>query len=249
MYHFYTDRSNIYDDHILLDGADVNHIRNVLRMRDGEEVIICDKEGIDHYCRIDGNDGGRLKLSILKSGSNEAELATKLVLYQGIPKKDKLELIIQKAVELGAFEIVPVMTKRVIVKEGEASKEARKLERLNQIAKSAAEQSGRGIIPRVRPMIGFSEAVEESRKLDKCLIPYENADNSASGMEFTRQAIKALKGMDSAGIFIGPEGGFEEEEVKLAVDNNAVPISLGKRILRTETAGLAVLSMIMYELG
>ena len=249
MYHFYTDRSNIYEDHILLDGPDVNHIRNVLRMRDGEEVIICDKEGIDHYCRIEGNEGSGLRLSILKSGSNEAELETRIVLYQGIPKKDKLELIIQKAVELGAAEIVPVMTRRVIVKEGDRAKEEKKLERLNQIAKSAAEQSGRGVIPKVRSILSFKEAVAESRMLGKCLIPYENADSSSSGMEFTRQTIRSLKGAVSAGIFIGPEGGFEENEVGFAVENGAVPISLGKRILRTETAGLAILAMIGYELG
>ena len=249
MYHFYTDRSNIYDDHIVLEGADVNHIRNVLRMKDGEELIICDGEGTDHFCRIRGNDGKKLIADIMKSCGSEAESPAKIVLFQGLPKKDKMELIIQKAVELGASEIVPVMTKRVIVKTSPGEKESRKLERWQSIAKSAAEQSGRGIVPKVGNTLDLDEALKRSEELECRLIPYENADSSEAGMENTRSIIKGLKGKKSIGIFIGPEGGFEPEEVQKAVSSGYVPISLGKRILRTETAGLAMLAVIGFEIG
>ncbi|MCR5331670.1 MAG: 16S rRNA (uracil(1498)-N(3))-methyltransferase [Lachnospiraceae bacterium] len=249
MYHFYTDRSNIFEDHIVLEGADVNHIRNVLRMRDGEELIICDGEGTDHFCRIRGNDGKKLIADILKTCGSAAESPAKIVLFQGMPKKDKLELIIQKAVELGASEIIPVMTKRVIVKAGSDEKESRKLERWQSIARSAAEQSGRGIIPKVLETVDFEEALKIAGELEFNLIPYENADNSDSGMDHSRALIRSLNGRKSIGIFIGPEGGFEPEEVQRAVDSGFETISLGKRILRTETAGLAMLAVIGFEIG
>ncbi|MCR5322332.1 MAG: 16S rRNA (uracil(1498)-N(3))-methyltransferase [Lachnospiraceae bacterium] len=248
MYHFYTDKSNIFEDHIVLEGADVNHIRNVLRMRDGEELIICDGEGTDHYCRIRGNDGKKLIADIMKSCGSEAEPSAKIVLFQGLPKKDKMELIIQKAVELGACKIVPVMTKRVIVKSGSEEKESRKLERWQSIAKSAAEQSGRGIVPVVCQTVDLNEAFEMASKLDRNIIPYENADNSDLGMDRSREVVKSLKGKKSIGVFIGPEGGFEPEEIEKAIKSGIETISLGKRILRTETAGLAILAIIGFEL-
>ncbi len=248
MYHFYTDRSNIFEDHIVLDGPDVNHIRNVLRMKDGEELIICDGEGTDHYCRIRCSDGKKLIADITKSCGSASELPARIVLFQGLPKKDKMELIIQKAVELGVSQIVPVMTKRVIVKTGSEEKGARKLERWQSIAKSAAEQSGRGVIPQVCETVSFDKALEMAGKLECSLIPYENADNSDKGMEETRSLVRSLKGKKSIGIFIGPEGGFEPGEVSKAVGSGFKTISLGRRILRTETAGLAALAIIGFEL-
>lgn len=248
MYHFYTDRSNIYDDHIVISGPDVNHIRNVLRMREGEELIICDKEGTDHYCRIREFSDGNVIADIEKRGMTEAELPSKVYLFQGLPKKDKMELIIQKAVELGAYEIVPVMTKRVIVKLDDPKKEAKKVERWNLIAEAAAKQSGRGLIPRVTDCVSFKDALKLASSMDKRLIPYENADSSKDGMENARELIRGLKGAGSICVFIGPEGGFEESEVEAAVAAGFDTISLGKRILRTETAGLTVLSVIMFVL-
>ena len=249
MYHFYTDHSNIFEDHIILRGADVNHIRNVLRMRDGEELIICDGEGTDHFCRIRGNEGKDLIADIMKKCPSEAELGTRIVLFQGLPKKDKMELIIQKAVELGVSRIVPVMTRRVIVKTSEDGKEQRKLERWQSIAKSAAEQSGRGIIPEISPVISFKEALKMAGGLECSLIPYENADNSSLGMQNSREVIRGLAGKKSVGIFIGPEGGFEDSEIEEAVSKGCRMISLGKRILRTETAGLAIIAVIAFEIG
>ena len=248
MYHFYTDRKNIGEESVILDGPEANHIRNALRMKDGEELIVCDGGGTDHFCRICGGDGRRLVLEILKSAPSEAELSTRIVLFQGLPKKDKMELIIQKAVELGVCEIVPVMTKRVIVKLDDPAKERKKLERWQQISKSAAEQSGRGMIPEVSQVIDFGEALIRAKKLESLVIPYENADNSCRGLEASRKVVQSLKGSRSIGIMIGPEGGFEEEEVKLAVEAGFRMISLGKRILRTETAGPAALAIIGFEL-
>lgn len=248
MYHFYTDRTNIADGYVTVTGEDVNHIKNVLRMRIGEELIICDKEGTDHFCRIAGFEDGTVRAEILRSGNTEAELDTKIYLLQGMPKKDKMEMIIQKAVELGVYEIVPVMTKRVIVKLDDDKKEAKKLERWQAIAEAAAKQSGRGIIPRVHPVISFKEALKYAQDFDVNMIPYENADNSDSGMEHSRELVRSLKGKKSASIMIGPEGGFEESEVMSAIDAGFSAISLGKRILRTETAGMAALAAIMFEL-
>lgn len=248
MYHFYTDRSNIGMNQITLGGEDVNHIKNVLRMKPGEELIICDGEGTDHYCKIAGFGNGTVIADILESGDTKSELPARVYLFQGMPKKDKMELIIQKAVELGVYEIVPVMTKRVIVKLDDDKKEAKKLERWQAIAEAAAKQSGRGIIPNVHKVLSFKEALQMSKEIDVNLIPYENADNSEDGMETSRGLIRGLHGVKSIGVFIGPEGGFEESEVRAAIDAGYKCISLGKRILRTETAGLTALSVIMFEL-
>lgn len=248
MYHFYTEASNIFEDRIVIVGPDVNHIRNVLRMHEGEELIICDGDGTDYYCRLTSVGSDSVEAAILSSGNTSAELPTRIYLFQGLPKKDKMELIIQKAVELGVYEIVPVMTKRVIVKLDDDKKEAKKLERWQTISESAAKQSGRGIIPRIDKVMSFKEALKLAATLDEQLIPYENADSSVDGMEYSRELIEGLKGKKSACIFIGPEGGFEESEVKEAMDSGFKAISLGKRILRTETAGLAALSVIMFTL-
>ena len=248
MYHFYTDRSNIGEDEIVLTGEDVNHIKNVLRMRVGEELIICDGEGMDHFCRIEAYENGSVKAHIIESGNAKAELSARLYLFQGLPKKDKMELIIQKAVELGVYEIVPVMTKRVIVKLDDEKKELKKLERWQAIAEAAAKQSGRGMIPRVHRPVSFKEAMEMSAEIKVNLIPYENADNSSDGMEQSRLLIRSLKGQESVSVFIGPEGGFEPAEVEEALSAGYKCISLGRRILRTETAGLTALSVIMFEL-
>ncbi len=248
MYHFYTDKSNISDTQITLKGEDVNHIKNVLRMKPGEEIIICDKEGTDHYCRIAALEKDSVIADILESGDTKAELQTRIYLFQGLPKKDKMEMIIQKAVELGVYEIIPVMTRRVIVKLDDEKKEAKKLERWQAIAESAAKQSGRGIIPSIHKVMSFKEAISYSNEMEVNLIPYENADSSDGGMNRSRELIKSLHGKKSIGVFIGPEGGFEEAEVNAAIEAGYNCISLGKRILRTETAGLTALSVIMFEL-
>ena len=183
---------------------------------------------------------------IISSGISEAEMPFRVHLFQGLPKKDKMEMIIQKSVELGVYEIIPVMTKRVIVKLDDKKKEEAKLKRWQAISESAAKQSGRGIIPGVAGCLSFKEALAAASKMNKVFIPYENADSSPEGMKTSRELLSNIpKGSDVA-VFIGPEGGFEPAEVEKAINSGAQVISLGKRILRTETAGMMLLSVIGF---
>jgi 16S rRNA (uracil1498-N3)-methyltransferase len=239
---FFVDQSQVQDNCIVIQGSDVNHIKNVLRMRPGDELSISDGQGMDYFCRIESIEREEVRLLVENSWKSYVELPVKLYLFQGLPKGDKMELIIQKAVELGVHEIIPVRTKRVIVRLDE-KKEAKKLARWQQIAEGGAKQSGRGRIPEVKPVMDFAEALSYAGSLDGVLIPYEKAE----GITKTREIIAGLKGRRSVGIFIGPEGGFDEKEVEAAVGAGAAPVTLGRRILRTETAGLAMLSVLMFE--
>lgn len=240
---FFVEKEQICGDEIILTGGDVNHIKNVLRMRVSDELTVCDGCGTDYDCEIAEADREELKLNIKSLNPSDTELDTRIYLFQALPKSDKLELIIQKAVELGVYEIVTVQTSRCIVKL-DAKKESKKIARWQQIAESAAKQSGRGIIPRVKAPMSFMEALAYASEFDMAVIPYEKAER----IEATRSIIKASKEKGSIGIFIGPEGGFEEKEIEAAKESGVQPITLGRRILRTETAGLAVISMFMLEL-
>ena len=246
MQHFYIDREIFPGERIELSGEDHNHIKNVLRMKRKEKVVINDTKGISHICALAGFGEGCSYFDEEESYPCETELPARIVLFQGVPKKDKMDLIIEKAFELGCSRIVPVMTKRVIVKIEDDKKEAKKLERWNAISRSAAMQSGRGIIPTVDKVMTFRQALREAGKLDKSIIPYEESEALGCTMESSGEAIRNLKDAKSIGIFIGPEGGFERTEVEEALKAGAVPVSLGKRILRTETAGLATLAVIMF---
>ena len=243
MHRFFAESSAIGEKEIRLTGADVNHIRKVLRMREGEEILISDGQGRDFHCRIEAIEEEEVTAQILWVLDGNAELASDITLFQGLPKGDKMEFIIQKCVELGVARIVPVNTKRTIVKL-DAKKEQARIKRWSGISESAAKQSGRGRIPEVTGVKSFAEALEEARKLNMCLIPYELARDMAQ----TREVLSSIKPGMSVGIFIGPEGGFEEEEVEQAEAAGARPITLGRRILRTETAGMAVLAMLVYLL-
>jgi len=243
MYRFYITAEQVQDNEILITGEDVNHIKNVLRMRAGEQMILCDGEGTDYLCRLIGPRERNLAAEIISAEKSDTELPTRLVLFQGLPKKDKMELIIQKAVELGAAEIIPVVTKRTIVKTDEG-KEEKKLARWQAIAESAAKQSGRGVIPRIHNILSMKEALAQMADFDYNVILYENAHGMKPTAEFLKKAPQA----GSIGVFVGPEGGFEEEEVAAVVEHGAECLSLGKRILRTETAGLAMLSMLMLSI-
>lgn len=243
MHRFFADPSQIKEKEILLTGTDVNHIRNVLRMRTGEEILVSNGQGTDYHCRLESIDDASVTASIMWRLDGNAELPVSITLYQGLPKGDKLEFIIQKSVELGAVRIVPVSTRRTIVKL-DAKKEQAKRKRWMGISESAAKQSGRGIVPEVTKVMDFSEALREAESMDVCLIPYELAE----GIEHTREVCASIKPGQSVGIFIGPEGGFEEEEVSRAIEAGAIPLTLGKRILRTETAGMALISVLAYLL-
>jgi 16S rRNA (uracil1498-N3)-methyltransferase len=244
MHRFYVTSKQIQDTSVTITGPDVNHIKNVLRMKPGEEIVICNGQGKDCYCIINKVSEGEITATIEAQKETETELKARITLYQGLPKQDKMELIIQKAVELGVYEIVPVMTKRAVVKLDDKKKEEKKRERWQAIAEGAAKQSGRGIIPVIRPVHSFREAVGKVGESDLGLIPYENA----KGIRFTKEIIHKLNEYNAISIFIGPEGGFEEAEIAYASEKGIHPITLGKRILRTETAGLALLSMMMLEL-
>lgn len=228
---------------IRIQGSDVNHMKNVLRMRPGEEVMVSDGNNRQYRCRVEDYPEGEAVLAILEAGLVDTELPSRIYLFQGLPKQEKMELIVQKAVELGVCQVIPVQTRRCVVKL-DAKKAAKKVQRWQQIAESAAKQAGRGYIPAVSEVMTFQEALAFSEALDIRLIPYELAD----GMEGTRKILDGIRPGQSVGIFIGPEGGFEKEEVGRAVEAGALPITLGKRILRTETAGIAVLSILMYRL-
>ena len=221
-------------------GADVNHIKNVLRMRVGEPLLVSDGEDREYLCRICEIGKEHVMAQIEDVNGPCRELPVKVTLFQALPKGDKMETIIQKMVELGVCQIVPVRTKRCVVKLDEKKAE-NKVKRWNTISLSAAKQSKRGIVPEVFHPVTFQQALEQAKQMDLVLIPYENAE----GIAYTRSVLEKINPKMQVGIFIGPEGGFTLEEVTKAKEAGALEITLGKRILRTETAGMALMSAIM----
>ena len=228
MYHFFAEHENIHDSYIDIVGSDVNHIKNVLRFKEGDKLLISSGDNVDYECSIASMSDEYIRADILSKDEQGKELPSRIILFQGLPKADKMELIIQKAVELGAYRVVPVAMKRSVVKL-DAKKAKAKVERWNGIALSAAKQSKRSIQPEVTEVMTFKQALEYAGKLDKLLLPYECAE-------------------ESVGIFIGPEGGFDRSELDEAVNAGCEIITLGKRILRTETAGMMLLSVLMYNM-
>lgn len=245
MLHLFADPSDVQDELLTITGPEVNHIRNVMRLKPGEEISVSiggdGKEyryGIESYTE----DSVLCRLRFVKD--KEVELPVKVLLFQGLPKADKMDLIVQKAVELGAAEIIPVSMERCVVKL-DAGKAAKKTARWQTIAESAASQSRRSIIPRVLAPMSMREAVEYAKaQTEVRVIPYELQEDDGS----VKQYLESLKEGQSVSIFIGPEGGFAPGEVELAKEAGIRPISLGRRILRTETAGLAILSWLIYIL-
>ena len=244
MYHFFVEPSQISGKTITILGEDVNHIKNVLRMKPGEELSV--SNGIDskeYRCGIVSftEDSVVCELRFIKEDG--LELPAKVTLFQALPKADKMEFIVQKCVELGIYSIVPVAAHRCVVKLDE-KKAASKTARWQSISESAAKQSKRRIIPEIHTPVLMSEAVSMAAGMDVKIIPYELAE----GMEHTKKLISKITGGQTVAVFIGPEGGFEDEEIKAALDGGIEPVTLGKRILRTETAGMTVMSWIMYQL-
>lgn len=243
MYHFFVTPAQIEKDYAVITGQDVNHIRNVLRMKPGEQVGIRDGISRNYICELEEIGTDQIRAKILSADEDSSELPARLYLFQGLPKSDKMELIIQKAVELGAYRIIPVATRRAVVKLDQ-KKEQTKVARWNAIAQSAAKQSGRMLIPEVSGVMTFKEAVAFAEDFDINLIPYELAE----GIADSKKTMEQIRPGMQVGIFIGPEGGFDVEEVEDAVAAGIHPITLGRRILRTETAGLAALSILMFQL-
>ena len=243
MQHFFVTPDMVNDTEIYIEGQDVNHMKNVLRMKIGEQVEISDGNNLRYLCEVSEYEQERAVLRIVERKEADTELTSRLYLFQGLPKNDKMELIVQKAVELGAYEIIPVSMKRCVVKLDD-KKAAKKVERWNNISESAAKQAGRSIIPEVTEVLSYEQALKKAKELDVVLVPYE----LAKGMSETKQILATIQPRQSVGIFIGPEGGFEREEVEKAMESGAKPVTLGRRILRTETAGLTMLSVLMFQL-
>lgn len=246
MYQFFVEPEQIdlNNKRVLIIGGDVNHIKNVLRMKPGEEIAVSNgQDGKEYRCGIVALEADRVVCELRFVKEDGVELPGKVYLFQGLPKGDKMELIVQKAVELGVYQIVPVAAKRCVVKLDE-KKAGSKVARWQGIAEAAAKQSKRAVIPQVAEVKSFSEAVKMAAGMDVRLIPYELAED----MGKTREMIAGLEPGQSIAVFIGPEGGFEESEVRDAVENGATPVTLGRRILRTETAGMTVLAWIMYQM-
>ncbi|MBO4899257.1 MAG: 16S rRNA (uracil(1498)-N(3))-methyltransferase [Lachnospiraceae bacterium] len=244
MNQFFIEPSAVAEGKITITGEDVNHIVNVLRMRKGESLSLVESvSGLTYFADIESMDQDGVVCVIQDVQSESRELPVKVTIYQGMPKSDKLEFVIQKSVEMGAARIVPVAMKRSVVKLDQ-SKTAKKCARWNSIAESAASQSKRGVIPEVTEPMSLKEAIKDAESCDAILLPYELAE----GIDETRKILTEIRdsGTDSIAVFIGPEGGFDESEVKEITDAGGRIITLGNRILRTETAPIAILAWLTY---
>lgn len=244
MYQFFVEPGQIQGRRIVITGSDVNHIKNVLRMKPGEEISVSNGiDGREYRCGIESFVEEEVICTLRFVKEEGVELPSRIHLFQGLPKADKMELIVQKAVELGAYEVIPVAARRCVVRLDE-KKAAAKVGRWQGIAEAAAKQSRRGIIPNVHPVMGMREAVDYAKTMEVKLIPYELAED----MRHTKEILGSVRPGTDIAVFIGPEGGFEQQEVDLAMAAGIEPVTLGRRILRTETAGLTVLSWLMYHL-
>lgn len=247
MYQFFVEpcQIDINDKSVIILGGDVNHIKNVLRMKVGEEISISNGlDGREYRCGIAALEEERIVCELRFVKEDQVELPAEVYLFQGLPKGDKMELIVQKTVELGVCKIIPVAMKRCVTKL-EDKKAMSKVARWQGIAEAAAKQSRRGIIPEVLGVMSFPDAVKLASEMEVKLIPYEMAED----IGHTREIIGSLRPGQRIAVFIGPEGGFEEAEIELARNNGVEPITLGRRILRTETAGFTVMAWIGYVLG
>lgn len=243
MFHFFVSPENITSDTVTVIGGDVNHIKNVLRMKIGEKFIANDGNGGSYCCAISEIYDDRIVAEISEGQLANTELPVNLVLFQGLPKADKMELIIQKGVELGVSRIVPVEMARCVVKLDEKKKKS-KISRWQAISESAAKQSGRTVIPEVCDVMSYKSALELAKSFDVILVPYECADSMAK----LKDRLNEIKPNMTVGIFIGPEGGYEEKEIEQAIEAGGEIVSLGKRILRTETASIAALAICMFNI-
>ena len=244
MYQFFVEPYQIQDNRVVIEGGDVNHIKNVLRMKPGEEIAVSNGlDGKEYRCGILAFEDDRVLCELRFVKEDGVELSSQVYLFQGLPKADKMEMIIQKCVELGVHAVVPVATKRCVVKLDD-KKAKSKIARWQGIAEAAAKQSKRRIVPEIMDVMSFKQAIRFVKNFEVKIIPYELAED----MNRTREIISALVPGQKIAVFIGPEGGFDETEVQEALENETVPITLGKRILRTETAGLTIMSWIMYQL-
>lgn len=239
MHRFFADASAIDGDTARITGEDVAHINKVLRLKENDSIILCDGNKTDYYCTITELDKTCITLKVDSACPNDAESRVSITLYQGLPKSDKMDFIIQKCVELGVDRIVPVESARCVAK---VKDDEKKRLRWQRIAEEAAKQCGRGIIPQVGSAISFSKAIEAEHDLK--IMPYECERQSNLS-----DALAGAKGDGTIAIYIGPEGGFKQSEADDALGAGVKTVTLGKRILRCETAGIATVSAVMYALG
>ncbi len=242
MQQFFVDDSQIGKEYVTITGPDVNHINNVLRMRTGEKIRVSTASGLNMFCAIAEQGADFVQADILDEEALPTELPARIYLFQGLPKGDRMEYVIQKAVELGVYEIIPVSMKYCVMKL-DAKKADNKLRRWQAISESAAKQSKRSMIPGIHPVMTFREAAEYARTMDLRIVPYENE----RGMAATKEVLAEVSKAGSIAVFIGPEGGFSGEEIEDLRPDSAI-ISLGRRILRTDTAAITAMSMLMLEL-
>jgi len=240
---FFVNPDQIKEDQIEITGQDVRHIRDVLRLTPNTQVTICDGKGMDYQSVITQIDKEKVLVKILEKSIASSEPKMKLTLFQSLIKGDKFEWVIQKAVEIGVHQIIPMETVHCVVKMGQSKKTDAKVARWNKIAQSAAKQSKRGVIPIISVPISYVKAAKLASEMDLSYIAYVK-ETSVS----LRSCLQSAKG-ESIGVLVGPEGGFSEEEISFAEKVNIQPITLGPRILRSETAGIVLVSNILYELG
>lgn len=241
MYNFFVNENQKLNDKYVITGTDFNHIKNVLRMTVGDTFLVSEN-GVSNLCEIEDFIEDSVVVKIIEENYNDTNLPIKIYLFQGLPKGDKMEFIIQKTVELGVEGIIPVEMNRCVVKLDDKKKKS-KVSRWQTISESAAKQSKRNTIPEIYDVLTYKQAMKKAKEMDLFLVPYE----SKNGMEDTKTALSEIKSGMSVGILIGPEGGFDEKEVELAFENGGKVVSLGKRILRTETAAITSVSMCMLH--
>lgn len=238
---FFVTKEDILSDKIILTGENMHHLVNVLRAKVGDEVFISDGAGYDYECRIGNIGKDNAELEILDKFGSVSEPKVKISLFQGVPKGDKLSLIVEKCVEAGIYDIIPVNMARCVSKLSHKDFEKKK-PRFEKISQSAAKQSGRGIIPQIHSLVEFDDFLKLKGNFDLVLFPYE--EERATTL---KSAIKDFGG-ETIAVIIGPEGGFSKEEAEKIIDAGIKSVTLGNRILRTETAGMATVFNILYEL-
>ena len=241
---FFVKNNQVCNEKITIQGEDVNHIINVLRLKKQDELNICNIDNSENYiAQIEQISKTQIMCQIIEKMDSNAESNVEVSIYQGLPKSDKMELIIQKSVELGVKQIIPLEMKRCVVKLNDKDK-LKKVERWNKIAEVAAKQSGRDLIPKICDIKNITQIINDFSKYDLVLLCYENEKNT-----FLKDVLKNIEHSFNIkiAVIIGPEGGIDISEVENMKQNGAKIISLGNRILRTETVALSILSIIMYE--
>ncbi|MCR2044959.1 16S rRNA (uracil(1498)-N(3))-methyltransferase [Anaerosalibacter massiliensis] len=242
MNRFFIDKENISKEYITIEGENIKHIKNVIRLKEGDKIEIS-SEGILYICNIYRIENKKVIAKILHREFGNHEPPISIILYQGLPKSSKMDFIVQKATEIGVKEIYPIITNRTVVKIDNNKKEKNKVDRWNKISEEAAKQSKRDIIPKVNSVLSFKEMINILKDEENILVPYENQEGIG-----IKDIIKKISNK-KIHVIIGPEGGFEEEEIEELKDIGSNTVSLGPRILRTETAGIVALSILLYELG